>query len=59
VTGDRTRWIQRNAAEALREVAQDIEEGADIIMVKPAVTYLGRDRAREGGVRLSDGGVTK
>jgi hypothetical protein len=29
-----------NAAEALREVAQDIEEGADIIMVKPAVTYL-------------------
>jgi porphobilinogen synthase len=29
-----------NTAEALREVAQDIEEGADIVMVKPAVTYL-------------------
>ena len=29
-----------NAEEALREVEQDIEEGADIIMVKPAVTYL-------------------
>ena len=29
-----------NAVEALREVEQDIEEGADIIMVKPAVTYL-------------------
>ena len=29
-----------NAAEALREVAQDIEEGADIVMVKPAVPYL-------------------
>jgi porphobilinogen synthase len=29
-----------NVAEALREVAQDIEEGADIVMVKPAVTYL-------------------
>jgi porphobilinogen synthase len=29
-----------NGAEALREVEQDIEEGADIIMVKPAVTYL-------------------
>jgi porphobilinogen synthase len=29
-----------NGAEALREVQQDIEEGADIIMVKPAVTYL-------------------
>jgi porphobilinogen synthase len=29
-----------NADEALREVEQDIAEGADIIMVKPAVTYL-------------------
>ena len=29
-----------NSDEALREVALDIEEGADIIMVKPAMTYL-------------------
>jgi porphobilinogen synthase len=29
-----------NAAEALREVEQDIAEGADIVMVKPAITYL-------------------
>jgi porphobilinogen synthase len=29
-----------NGEEALREVEQDIEEGADIVMVKPAVTYL-------------------
>jgi porphobilinogen synthase len=29
-----------NVEEALREVAQDIEEGADIIMVKPALAYL-------------------
>src|SRR5438128_9370986 len=29
-----------NVEEALREVEQDIEEGADIVMVKPAVTYL-------------------
>jgi porphobilinogen synthase len=29
-----------NVEEALREVAQDIEEGADIVMVKPAVAYL-------------------
>jgi porphobilinogen synthase len=29
-----------NAAEALREVAQDIQEGADIVMVKPALAYL-------------------
>jgi porphobilinogen synthase len=29
-----------NASEALREVALDIEEGADIVMVKPALPYL-------------------
>jgi porphobilinogen synthase len=29
-----------NALEALREVALDIDEGADIVMVKPALTYL-------------------
>ena len=29
-----------NAAEALREVRLDIEEGADIVMVKPALPYL-------------------
>ena len=30
----------RNSLEALREVALDIEEGADIVMVKPALSYL-------------------
>lgn len=29
-----------NAREALREVAQDVREGADIVMVKPALAYL-------------------
>jgi porphobilinogen synthase len=29
-----------NAEEALREVSLDIEEGADILMVKPALAYL-------------------
>ena len=29
-----------NVEEALREVEQDIEEGADIVMVKPAMPYL-------------------
>jgi porphobilinogen synthase len=29
-----------NVEEALREVELDIEEGADIVMVKPALTYL-------------------
>ena len=30
----------RNSSEALREVALDIKEGADIIMVKPGMPYL-------------------
>ncbi len=30
----------RNRLEAIREVKMDIEEGADIIMVKPALSYL-------------------
>ncbi len=40
--GDRKTYQMdyRNAAEALREVAQDVEEGADIVMVKPALSYL-------------------
>jgi len=29
-----------NAREAIREVALDIQEGADIVMVKPALSYL-------------------
>ena len=40
--GDRKGYQQdwRNAREALVEVRADIEQGADIVMVKPAVTYL-------------------
>jgi porphobilinogen synthase len=29
-----------NAREALREVGLDIQEGADMVMVKPALAYL-------------------
>ncbi len=29
-----------NATEAIREIALDIQEGADIVMVKPALSYL-------------------
>jgi porphobilinogen synthase len=29
-----------NAREAMREIALDVEEGADIVMVKPALAYL-------------------
>jgi porphobilinogen synthase len=40
--GDRKSYQMNpaNAAEALREVALDIEEGADIVMVKPGLAYL-------------------
>ncbi|MBI5522728.1 MAG: porphobilinogen synthase [Desulfarculus sp.] len=40
--GDRKAYQMdpRNGAEALREVELDIEEGADIVMVKPALPYL-------------------
>ncbi|HJT76283.1 MAG TPA: porphobilinogen synthase [Gemmataceae bacterium] len=40
--GDRTSYQMdpANGDEALREVALDLEEGADIIMVKPALPYL-------------------
>jgi porphobilinogen synthase len=34
-----------NVREALREIALDIEEGADIVMVKPAMSYLDVIRA--------------
>ena len=30
----------RNSNEALREVALDIKEGADMVMVKPGMPYL-------------------
>jgi porphobilinogen synthase len=40
--GDRTTYQMdpANGDEALREVALDLQEGADIIMVKPALAYL-------------------
>ena len=40
--GDRTGYQQdpANGDEAIREVRADVEEGADIVMVKPATPYL-------------------
>lgn len=40
--GDRRQYQQdhRNAREALVEVDADVEQGADIVMVKPALAYL-------------------
>jgi len=41
-SGDRRSYQMdpANSDEALREIALDIEEGADIVMVKPALAYL-------------------
>ena len=40
--GDRRGYQQdwRNGREALREIVADVDQGADMVMVKPAVTYL-------------------
>jgi porphobilinogen synthase len=51
--GDRTGYQMdpSNADEAIREIRQDIEEGADMVMVKPALAYLDvvrRARAETG-----------
>lgn len=42
LTGDRRTYQQdpANAREAIREARLDVEEGADIVMVKPALAYL-------------------
>ena len=57
--GDRSTYQMDppNADEALREVAQDLAEGADAVMVKPALPYLdivreGRRGRRRAGQRL-------
>jgi porphobilinogen synthase len=40
--GDRRQYQMdpANAREAMREVALDVEEGADMVMIKPALAYL-------------------
>jgi len=47
LSGDRRTYQQDagNAREALHEVRLDIDEGADIVMVKPAMSYLDVVRA--------------
>jgi porphobilinogen synthase len=41
-----------NLREALREVALDVEEGADVVMIKPALAYLDVIRAARETVTL-------
>ena len=53
-----TRWTSANSDEALREVALDIGEGADMVMIKPGLPYLDivrrvKDRIRHADLRLS------
>ena len=36
-----------NMAEAVREIQADLDEGADIVMVKPALPYLDCARAAQ------------
>lgn len=47
LTGDRRTYQQDtgNSREALREIALDVDEGADIVMIKPAMAYLDIVRA--------------
>jgi porphobilinogen synthase len=47
LSGDRHTYQQEpgNAREALRETQLDLDEGADIVMVKPAMSYLDIVRA--------------
>ena len=54
--GDRRTYQQdpANAREALHEIELDIAEGADIVMVKPAMAYL--DVVRGGGRHLAGAG---
>jgi porphobilinogen synthase len=52
--GDRSAYQQDpgNAREALHEVALDLDEGADMILVKPALTYLDVVRQVRDAVRV-------
>ena len=46
--GAATRWIPRTRARRSREVDTDLDEGADIVMVKPALAYLDVIRRVQG-----------
>jgi porphobilinogen synthase len=52
--GDRRTYQQdpANALEALREARLDVEEGADLVMVKPALAYLDLVAAVAGQVEV-------
>ena len=51
--GDRSSYQMgfTQSSEAIREIQSDIEEGADIVMVKPALAYL--DVIKEASIRFN------
>jgi porphobilinogen synthase len=57
LTGDRRTYQQdpANARESLRELMLDVDEGADLVMVKPAMSFLDvvRDAADEVDVPVA------
>ena len=59
LVGDRATYQQdpANATEALRELELDIAEGADIVMVKPAMPHLDIVGGRRGRVDGAGGGL--
>jgi porphobilinogen synthase len=52
--GDRTGYQMDppNADEAIREIASDIDQGADVVMVKPALPYLDVIRRAKDATRF-------
>ena len=59
--GDRKGYQQdwRNAREALREIDADVAQGADMVMVKPALAYLDVIQAAHGRGRRPRRGVPR
>ena len=57
--GDRRTYQQdpANRRESLREVDLDLAEGADMVMVKPAMSYLDVLRGSRGPVAGAGGGL--
>ncbi len=58
-TGGATRWIRRTSTKRCAKSSSIIEEGADIVMVKPALPYLDVVCAGEARVRRADGRVSR
>ena len=48
-----------NVREALREAESDVAEGADMLMVKPALAYMDVIRPHRGQLRSAAGGLQR